>query len=175
FFENFTPPPEGSPSTAAVLTTTAAPAVGVADLKRAAAAASLADGIRDNGHLAVQLDPLGSAPIGAPELDPEFYGLTQADLEALPADVIGGQIAEGARNAAEAIDRLRQRYEGRIGFDFDHVQIAKERAWLTDAIESGQYTADLDDQTSRKLLERLTQVEIFERFLHQTYLGQKRF
>ncbi len=173
FFETFTPPPEDIPTFAGVATTPSA--VGVADLKKAAAAASLADGIRDNGHLAVQLDPLGSAPIGAPELDPQFYGLTPADLDALPADVIGGQIADGARNAAEAIDRLRQRYEGRMGFDFDHVQVAKERAWLTDAIESGQYTADLDEQTSRKLLERLTQVEVFERFLHQTYLGQKRF
>ncbi len=175
FFETFTPPPEGIPTTAAVATTSAAPAVGVAELKKAAGAASLADGIRDNGHLAVQLDPLGGAPIGAPELDPAFYGLTQTDLEALPADVIGGQVAEGAANAAEAIARLRQRYEGRIGFDFDHVQIATERAWLANAIESGQYTGDLDEQTDRKLLERLTQVEVFERFLHQTYLGQKRF
>ncbi len=175
FFETFTPPPDGVAITAGAAPAPTAPSVSIADLKKAAAAASLADSIRDNGHLAVQLDPLGSAPIGAPELDPGFYGITEADLEALPADVIGGQVAEGASNAAEAIARLRQRYEGRIGFDFDHVQIATERAWLTNAIESGQYTGDLDEETDRKLLERLTQVEIFERFLHQTYLGQKRF
>jgi 2-oxoglutarate dehydrogenase E1 component len=174
YFETFTPPSDGV-STTTIAMAPAAAAVSTADLKKAAAAASLADGIRDNGHLAVQLDPLGGAPIGAPELEPSFYGITEADLESLPADVIGGQVAEGARNAAEAIAKLRQRYEGRIGFDFDHVQIATERAWLTNAIESGKYTADLDEHTDRKLLERLTQVEVFERFLHQTYLGQKRF
>jgi 2-oxoglutarate dehydrogenase E1 component len=170
FFETFSPPPEGQPTGAVV------PAAGPAvDLKKVAAAAALADGIRDNGHLAVQLDPLGSAPIGAPELDPAFYGISEADLEQLPAEIIGGKAAEGARTAAEAIARLRQRWEGRLGFDFDHVQIAKERAWLNEAIESGRYTENLDDQTARNLLERLTQVEVFERFLHQTYLGQKRF
>jgi 2-oxoglutarate dehydrogenase E1 component len=173
FFETFTPPPDGVAT--ATATSTAPAAVSGIDLKKVAGAVELANGIRDNGHLAVQLDPLGSPPIGAPELDPAFYGITDADLEHLPADIIGGQVAEGSRTAAEAIAKLRQRYEGRVGFDFDHVQIAKERAWLNDAIESGKYTADLDAQTERKVLERLTQVEIFERFLHQTYLGQKRF
>src|ERR671933_228655 len=50
-------------------------------LRKAAAAAALVEGIREHGHFAVPLDPLGSPPLGAAELRPEFYGITEADLE----------------------------------------------------------------------------------------------
>ena len=48
----------------------------------------------------------------------------------------------GCRNAREAIDELRRVYSGGIGYDFDQVQIAEERAWLREAVESGYYTAE---------------------------------
>ncbi|MGB3329008.1 MAG: 2-oxoglutarate dehydrogenase E1 component [Thermomicrobiales bacterium] len=165
---------------AAAVTVSASPAAGsaatsAADVQKIAAAVGLATGIREYGHLAVQLDPLGGAPHGAPELFPETYGITEDDLKTMPASIVGGRIAEGAANAAEAIARLRDAYTKVAGFDFDHIQIAEERFWLRDAVESGEFNPNLDANAKRKLLERLTQVEVFERFLHQTYLGQKRF
>src|SRR6187402_1947492 len=42
-------------------------------LRKSAGAAALVDAIRQYGHLAVQLDPLGTLPPGAPELTPEFH------------------------------------------------------------------------------------------------------
>ncbi len=170
FFEAFTP----TLPAATQMAVAATPATG-ADLGKVAAAVALATGIREYGHLAVPLDPLGSEPPGAPELDPATYGLTDDDLKAMPAEVVGGEVANGAANAAEAIERLCNRYTSRIGFDFDHVQEADERAWLNNAVESGDFEIEPDEQSQRKLLDRLTQVEVFERFLHQTYLGQKRF
>jgi 2-oxoglutarate dehydrogenase E1 component len=154
-------------------TAQAAPA-GV-DLVKVAAVVGLANGIREYGHLGVRVDPLGSEPPGAPELDPKTYGITEEDLEKIPANVVGGDIVDGAENTAVAIQRLRERYIGSVGYDFDHIQVAEERFWLTNAVESGRFDPSLDASAKRKLLERLTQVEIFERFLHQTYLGQKRF
>ncbi len=139
------------------------------------AAAGLTRSIREFGHLAVQLDPLGGAPHGAPELDPTWHGISEEDLRALPAIAVPSPVAEGAANAAEAIERLRGIYSGAIGYDFDHVQIAEERAWLGDAVECGRFVVRLGADEKRKLLARLTDVEGFERFLHQTYLGQKRF
>jgi 2-oxoglutarate dehydrogenase E1 component len=65
-----------------------APAAGGGDAelpRKAAAAASLVHGIREHGHLAVRIDPLGSEPLGARELTPEYYGITEADLDAVPA------------------------------------------------------------------------------------------
>ena len=46
-------------------------------LRKVAAAAKLVDAIRNFGHLAVPLDPLGTQPGGTPELTPEFHGLRE--------------------------------------------------------------------------------------------------
>jgi 2-oxoglutarate dehydrogenase E1 component len=145
------------------------------DVAKVAAAVGLASGIREYGHLAVQLDPLGTPPTGAPELDPATYGITDDDLRSLPATVVGGSAAEGAANAFEAIAHLRDRYTKTAGFDFDHIQEAAERAWLGQAVETGEFETTLDETEGKRLLDRLSQVEGFEKFLHQTYLGQKRF
>src|SRR5215469_12962969 len=53
-------------------------------LRKAAGAAELVGAIQRYGHLAVQLDPLGTPPPGAAELKPEFHGVTEADLERVP-------------------------------------------------------------------------------------------
>ncbi|MGC8490080.1 MAG: thiamine pyrophosphate-dependent enzyme, partial [Clostridia bacterium] len=57
----------------------------------------------------------------------------------------------------------------------EHLDAADERAWLYRAVESGQYDAPLADIERRILLRRLIEVEEFERFLHTTFPGQKRF
>ena len=163
-------PRSGAPPVA-----TSAPTGPIYDVSAVVGAAALAQAIRDYGHLDVQLDPLGTPPHGAPELHPTFYGLTDAQLAALPVESVPWPVNPGATNAKEAIDDLRRIYSGGIGYDFDQVQIAEERAWLREAAESGQYTANLSPEAKKQLLKRLTEVEGFERFLHQTYLGQKRF
>ena len=163
-------PRSGAPPVA-----TSAPTGPIYDVSAVVGAAALAQAIRDYGHLDIQLDPLGTPPHGAPELHPTFYGLTDAQLATLPVESIPWPASPDATNAKEAIDDLRRIYSGGVGYDFDQVQIAEERAWLREAVESGQYTANLSPETKKALLKRLTEVEGFERFLHQTYLGQKRF
>src|SRR6187200_3263667 len=73
-------------------------------------AANLAESIRRYGHLAARLDPLGSDPGGDPTLSAAAHGLADADLQQLPASLVGGPVAERSRNAFEAIDRLRRVY-----------------------------------------------------------------
>jgi 2-oxoglutarate dehydrogenase E1 component len=153
----------------------AAVATGGVDVAKVVGAYGLAIALREYGHLAVQLDPLGSKPLGAPELLPDAHGLKEEDLAALPASVVDGPAAEGATSAAEAIARLREIYTGAIGYDFDHIQVPAERLWLRDAVESGRYANPMTADAKRALLSRITDIEVFERFLHQTYLGQKRF
>jgi len=158
-----------APSPAAA---TAGPAF---DFTKVAAVVQLAQRIRHRGHRAARLDPLGSPPPGDPALDPAYHGLTSQDLEHLPATLVGGPAAQGAHNAAEAIERLREIYCGTIGYDYGHLQDRTEREWLEEAIESERYRVRLSPTEKRALLERLTAVEVFERFLHRTFVGQKRF
>lgn len=139
------------------------------------AAVNLAQAIRAYGHLAAQLDPLGSQPPGDPALDLATYGLTEDDLRSLPAGLIGGPIAERTTTAWEAIEALRQVYCSTIGFDFEHIWIPEEREWLRHAAECEQFRPPHHPIDPVALLRRLTQVEGFERFLHRAFPGKTRF
>ena len=131
--------------------------------------------IRDFGHRAARLDPLGSEPPGDPTLDPTFYRITNEDLETLPALIIGGPIAERASTAREAVDDLREIYCNTTGYDFGHVHDPEERFWLRESVESGRFAKRMEGEDAKRLLQRLTRVDAFEKFLHKTFLGQKRF
>ncbi len=139
------------------------------------AASALARAIRSRGHLGAHLDPLGSEPLGDPALLTKTHDISDEDLAQLPPLVVGGHSAEGARNALEAITKLRAMYSGTISYEFDQVKSPVERQWLRDAVGLQLYRESPDPDTQRALLRRLTQVEVFERYLHQTFPGQKRF
>ncbi|MFI5268158.1 MAG: 2-oxoglutarate dehydrogenase E1 component, partial [Chloroflexota bacterium] len=138
-------------------------------------ASGLARAIRAYGHRAAQLDPLGTPPPGDEALKPETHGLTDVKLTDLPASVIRGPAAEGAASAAEAIQRLRAVYQGTSGYEFEHVSNAEERYWLHDAVVNALFRPPRDPVDERKLLERLTEVGSFERFLQRAFPGQTRF
>src|SRR6266516_997073 len=146
-----------------------------AAVSKIVAASALAHAIRSRGHLGAHLDPLGSEPLGDPALLMETYGISEEDLSQLPPEVVGGHSAEGARNALEAIANLRAMYSGTISYEFDQVKSPVERQWLRDAVGLQLFRKSSDRDSQRALLRRLTQVEVFERFLHQKYPGQKRF
>jgi len=155
-------------------TATAAPAAARVDpdlLRNVAAAAKLVDAIRNFGHLAVPLDPLGTPPGGTPELTPEFHGLSELDLQKIPAEALGGEVG----TAADVVARLRELYSSRIGFEIAHLGKVDEREWLREEIESGRLNAPLGEGDKRAILQRLTEVDGLERFLGRAYQGYKRF
>ena len=147
-----------------------------ADLQSGIAAFNLAESIRRFGHLAARLDPLGfHDPIGDPSLQAQAHGLTSDTLERLPASIVSGPAAEGAANASAAIAKLRDIYCSTTGHDYHHVFVPDERVWLRHAVESGQFRPPNDPIHSRELLDRITEVETFERFLQRTFPGKTRF
>ncbi|MCB2039080.1 MAG: 2-oxoglutarate dehydrogenase E1 component, partial [Ottowia sp.] len=70
---------------------------------------------------------------------------------------------------------LRTIYCGFLGYEFLHVPTLEQRAWLREQVEAQTFAGQMEPEHQRAILRRLTAVEVFERFLHQTYLGQKRF
>jgi 2-oxoglutarate dehydrogenase E1 component len=170
-FDRWTPPAVDEPAVAAV----AAAAPSAAALEKVVGAVNLAESIRRYGHLAAQLDPLrGRPPIGDPSLLAETHGVTDDDLRHLPANLVAGPL-EGVSTAYDAIERLRRIYCSTTGYDYAHVFVPDEREWLREAAERGRFRAPSDPIDPVKLLDRLSQVEAFERFLQRTFPGKTRF
>lgn len=167
FFQHWSPPQLNG--------AIAHPAEADIDTRRLVGLINLVQSIRQYGHLAAHLDPLGGKGPGDPSLSLEAQGLTEADLHALPASVIDSPAAEGARDALEVVDRLRAIYCGSSGFDLDHIHNPVERAWLRDAIEARHYRINDAQGPALAVLERLTEVEVFESFLQQTFPTKYRF
>jgi len=142
-------------------------------------AANLAQAIRIYGYLSAKLDPLDEARDATdnPLVTLEFHQIKEEELANLPADVVKLHQPEGqtAQNAAEAIDTLRSIYCGTIGYDYGHVHVPEERQWLFQAAESGSFRPPVQRVDGNKLLDRLTEVEAFEVFLHRLYPGKTRF
>ncbi len=143
------------------------------DLKSVAAAMSLVRAHRLHGHALAHLDPLGSLPPGDPACDPVRLGLTPEIMTRIPADVL--RVYTPGATMADVLPALREVYCGSIAYEFEHIADHEERVWLRQMVEQGRNRPALSADEKRKLLARLTSVETLERFLHKTYLGQKRF
>ena len=137
------------------------------------AATSLLKAHRTHGHLAARLDPLGRESEGDPALDPAPLGLTTEIMGQIPAHILRMYVP-GA-TLADALPHLRETYCGTIAYEIEHIASHRQRLWLREAIESGQFRRTLTNEEQKALLKRLTEVDAFERFMHKAYLGQKQF
>jgi 2-oxoglutarate dehydrogenase E1 component len=140
-----------------------------------AAAMALVKAHRMHGHLAAQLDPLGAEPQGDPALDPDRLEprLTPELQARVPASVL--RVHVPGETLADVLPGLRETYCGTMAYEIEHISDHEQRVWLRQAIESGKYRQPLSDDEKRRLLERLTEVEVFERYLQRAFLGQKQF
>ncbi len=143
------------------------------ELKSVAAAMALVRAHRLHGHALARLDPLGTEPPGDPACDPVRLGLTPEAMAQIPADVL--RVFVPGQTMADVLPALRAVYCGTIAYEFEHIASHEERVWLRQLVETGQARAPLAPNEKQKLLGRLTAVEALERFLHKSYLGQKRF
>jgi 2-oxoglutarate decarboxylase len=173
-------PPPPAPAAAAAATrggaasTTQAASAHDEELMMAVqAATSLLKAHRTHGHLAARLDPLGRESEGDPALDPAPLGLTPEVMAQIPAHVLRMYVP-GA-TLADALPHLRETYCGTIAYEIEHIASHRQRLWLREAIESGQFRRPLTNEEQKALLKRLTEVDAFERFMHKAYLGQKQF
>jgi 2-oxoglutarate dehydrogenase E1 component len=133
---------------------------------------SLINMYRVRGHLIAHLDPLDAEPphIHA-ELDPATYGLTIWDLpRAFVADGLAGR---DIATLDEILHVLRDAYCRTLGIEYMHIQDPEQKRWIQQHVE-GQPTT-LNQEEQRHILDRLNAAEVFERFLHTRYVGQKRF
>ena len=133
---------------------------------------SLINMYRVRGHLDADLDPLSAEPpLLHPELDPLTYGLTIWDL---PRTFLTDGLTDAATATLdEILSVLRNAYCRTLGIEYMHIQDPEQKAWIQSQVEGGDATMSIEEQ--RHILDRLNAAEVFERFLHTRYVGQKRF
>ncbi|MGB9128981.1 MAG: 2-oxoglutarate dehydrogenase E1 component [Thiobacillus sp.] len=148
-------------------TTSASDAAQVAVLR-------LINAYRYLGVRKADLDPLRRfEPPPTPELDPEHYGLTEADMG---REFETGSLFGVERSTLDDIlRRLNAAYCGHVGAEYMHISEVARKRWLQERIESAQGRFGVSTDQKKKLLRRLTDAETLEKFLHTKHVGQKRF
>jgi 2-oxoglutarate dehydrogenase E1 component len=145
------------------------------DAARAQAAVTrLIDAYREFGHYLADLDPLKLKPRNKTFelLEPTAFGLTDTDLER----VFYNKLSDADYSTlAELIDILRETYCRSIGVEFMHIPDPGIRKWLLDRMEPNRNRPQLDAKKKRRIIYKLNAAELFETFLQDHYVGQKRF
>src|SRR5215467_10780262 len=128
---------------------------------------------RVRGHMAAQLDPLGIPRATPPELDLDFYGFTEADLERRFSceSMCGGKTLA----LREIVEQLRNTYCRSIGVQFMHIDDSFVRHWLQERMESTGNRISLSHEEQIRILTRLTDAVIFEEFIRKKFIGAKSF
>jgi len=128
---------------------------------------------RVRGHMISLIDPLLLARPATPELDPRFYGFTEADLDRpFSSRTIKGPPVSSLR---EIVTRLQNTYCRFIGVQFMHIDDLGIRHWLQEKMEGSENRCQLGRTEQFRILTRLTDAVIFEEFIQKKFTGAKRF
>ena len=151
------------------------PVVEPNNLEKVIRAIKLADAIRTHGHLTANIYPLNDGPKEDSKMNLDTYSLTEQDLIEVPVSYLISNAPANITNGLQAIEHLRSVYSDKIAFEIAHIVNSEEHAWLQEKIEKGTVKEKLSTEDKKQLLKRLTQVEGFEKFIHRTFVGAKRF
>jgi 2-oxoglutarate dehydrogenase E1 component len=129
-------------------------------------------GYRNKGHLIAKTNPIRERKDRHANLDLHFFGLSEADLNT--NFNAGNFIGLGATSLQNIIEHLHNVYAKNIGIEFKYISDQEKVDWITNEMEQNFADSITLDQ-KRRILEKLNQGVIFEKFLHTKYIGQKRF
>lgn len=169
FFEGFDfAVSSGAPASNGVAVNGKAPG----NLDKEFAVYQLIQAYRKKGHLVAKTNPIRERKDRHANLDLKYFGLTDADLA---TEFEAGRFVNLGRTSLQRIlDFLQRVYTGSIGIEFIYINDPEQLDWMTKAVES-ELLQPISLNQKRRILDRLNDGVIFEKFLHTKYIGQKRF
>ena len=129
-------------------------------------------GYRNKGHLMAKTNPIRERKDRGANLDLSFFGLSEADLDS--TFYAGNLIGLGTVTLRAIQDHLQKCYASHVGIEFKYISSQEKINFLTHEMEE-KFTSPLPFEKKKRILEKLNQGVIFEKFLHTKYIGQKRF
>ncbi len=129
---------------------------------------------RFSGHLRATLDPLERPRHhSTPPFTLEEFGLSEADLDT--TFDMGSYQGPNCNTLRELFESLNKTYCSSLGVEYMHIPNLEERKWIQTKIETMSLEQEDTPEYKKWLLQRITAAEVFEKFLHNKYVGQKRF
>jgi 2-oxoglutarate dehydrogenase E1 component len=139
------------------------------------AAQQLIAAYRNVGARWADLDPLKRTERDhIPDLDPAFYGFSDADQEAV-FDTSNTYFGKPSMSLRDLLNALRETYCGTIGMEFMYSTNQDEKRWWQEKLETTRGKPAFNAEQKKNILQTLTAAEGLERYLHTKYVGQKRF
>ena len=129
-------------------------------------------GYRNKGHLLADTNPIRPRKNRGANIELAFYGLSAADLD--KTFNAGNLIGLGTTTLRNIVAHLEKCYSGHLGVEFKYISDQKKVDWLTRAVEKTMLEP-LALPQKRRILQKLNEGVMFEKFLHTKYIGQKRF
>ena len=127
---------------------------------------------RKKGHLAADTNPIRPRRDRGANLESRYFGLDDNDLKTeFEATNFAGL---GKTTLLKLIDHLKKVYTHHVGIEYNSLINETRIKWLEKEIETTLLLPLLIEKR-RRILEKLNQGVIFEKFLHTKYVGQKRF
>ncbi len=143
--------------------------------RKRTAAQQLIAAYRNVGARWADLDPLKRVERDKiPELDPSFYGFTDADQE-IVFNTSNTFFGKDTMSLRELMNALRETYCGTIGAEYMYATDQNQKRWWQQKLETIRSKPSLSKEKKLHVLDRLSAAEGLERFLHTKYVGQKRF
>ena len=170
FFQGFDFALSSDAATATGTPTVASTASG--DWAKEWAVFQLIESYRKKGHLIANTNPIRPRKDRDARLSLKDFGLSDADLST--SFQAGQFIGLGTATLQDILKKLNQAYAGPIGAEFSYLRQPDRIQWMTEAVEQ-QLTQAVPLAQKRRILEKLNQGVILEKFLHTKYVGQKRF
>lgn len=130
---------------------------------------------RVRGHLAADLDPLGTSTKRddtPADLTLAFHGLEGHENDEV---YVGGILGMEWTTVGALFDRLREVYCGKVGLEYMHIADTEERRFLQDKFESPGDTIQFTPEGKKAILAAVLRGEQYEEFLGKKYVGTKRF
>ncbi len=142
------------------------------DWKKELGAYRLILGYRNKGHLIAKTNPIRPRKDRGANLDLGFFGFTEEDLD---KDFFAGNlIGLGTTSLRKILTHLQTVYANHVGIEFKYISDQKKVDWLTNEMEK-KFTDPIPLEKKKRILDKLNEGVMFEKFLHTKYIGQKRF
>ncbi|MFT3748138.1 MAG: 2-oxoglutarate dehydrogenase E1 component [Agriterribacter sp.] len=142
------------------------------DWKKELGAYRLILGYRNKGHLIADTNPIRVRKDRGANLNLAFFGFSEDDMD--KNFFAGNLIGLGTTTLRKILAHLKACYAGKVGIEFKYISDQKKVDWLTTEMEKN-FTRPLELKQKERILEKLNQGVMFEKFLHTKYIGQKRF